>query len=64
MFACASVHVFVLSVCMCVCDACCECVCVGVRQRDPVAHTVKDPTLIDSKSELKRCLYLGEVGGD
>lgn len=59
MLAGASVHVF-----MCVNDDCCECVCGVLRHRDPVAGTVKDPTLIDSKSKLKRCLYLGKVGGD
>ena len=69
MFAGASVHVHVyvsvcVSVCVCVSVNCCECVCGGLRQRDPVEGTVKDPTLIDSQSKLKRCLYLVEVGGD
>lgn len=48
---------------MCVCDACSECVCCELGQRDPVAGSVKDPSLIDW-SKLKHCLYLGEVGGD
>lgn len=62
MFAGASEHVM-----LCVSYDCCECVWGGeggLRHRDPVVSTVKGPTMIDSKSTLKLCLYLGEVGGD